>query len=1047
MPDLKEMKVLIIGSGPTTIGQTGECHEGAFEACRTLADQGCRIITVDSNPDAIFNGRPWSHRPMIKPLTPETISEIIETEQPDAILPLFGGRDGLHLVSKLYQNSTLPNSRIQLWGPSKACLEGIRDRDTLQSVLSPIGLKTPSIFPVSGVDAAIEKAQQLGFPVVLRCDDAHLLPDGRLIYNQDELNHIGATLSGASSVKFSVETSLLEWQQIELEVLRDQSGNFLMLDAIEYLDTAGVHPGDAIGVCPPQTLPESLKEILRDQAEAIAAHLNIVGSATLRFAYHATRHDLLVLAVHPRYTTSSAMVSRMTGVPIAKTSTMLAAGISLGDLAADLSKASSTKDSPPVIGVKWPKWDFNRLGKTEDRLGPQMQATGHSIGYGGTFKEAFQKAGKASATQRCSIFSRADKIDNESLDDILPRLSTPSSRRPFEIIAALHKGAKIEEIAQRTHISPWFIEQLNGLIDTVREMVSNPSASQDDALMRQVKTEGFSHSDIARLSNRPMDEIEAVLSNADITLSWKTLPGKKENLLYSTFNHSSELSDTDARKKVIILGNGPYGIGNGEACDYGIFHAAQSIHNMGYTPIVMNTNVTSLSTGLSTPCTCYCDPLSVEEIMEMVRSLNPLGVMTQFAGAAADKLAMALSSMDCNLLGTPKETLQLQQDRIKLKERLRQLGIPQPAFKRVKTSSEMMTLADQINYPVLISDHEYTSTELIRDRMALDRFISEKGSNDDQPLWIEQLLEYAIEAQAEVLCDGQNAHVVAVMEHIELAGVHAGDSATVLPPYSIAPRHIETITDHCHKIATALGIKGLLNIRFGIYRDTVYLLETAGNISRNLAMVSKTMDIPLVDWATRLILDEAIEDLDISTPPSKRYSMRAPVFPFNVFSKVDPLLGPNMRATGQVMALSDTFGMAYFNAMEATATPLPTEGTVLITVTDEDKSSILEPARIFGELGFEIMATKGTHKVLADHGINATQVRKLGFGRPNLVDEIKNGHVQMVINTPTGGQGQMDDSVIRKAAIGNRIVNITTPASAQAAAKGIAAAIRRQSKN
>jgi carbamoyl-phosphate synthase large subunit len=1042
MPELKEMKVLVIGSGPTTIGQTGECHEGALEACQALAELGCRIITVDATSDAVFNEGPWSQRPMIEPLTPKTISDIIVREKPDALLPLFGGRMGLHLVSKLYQNNTLPNTNIRLWGPSKKCLEGIRDRDTLQSALSPIGLKTPSIFPVSGVDAAIEKAQQLRFPVVLRCDDAQLLPDGRLIYNQDELNHIGTTLSGERSIKFSVEMSLLEWQQIELEVLHDQTGKSLVLGAIEYLDTAWVHPGDAISVCPPQTTPEALMVMLRKQAEAIVAHLNLIGSATLRFAYHPTRHDLLVLAVHPRYTASSAMVSRIKGIPIAKISALLVAGFSLNHFSEELRLTMPPEESAMAIGVKWPKWDFARLGKAEDRLGPQMQSTGHCIGYGDCFKEAFQKAGSGVGRDNLSISSEAEKLDHESLDALLTRLATPSSRRPFEIIAALRKGAQVADITHRTYILPWFIEQLKGLMDTACRISEYKTDSLDLALLRQAKIEGFSHSDLSRFSARSAGQIDKLLSKSGVVKNWKTLPGKNRNLLYSTFGKKTKIANSKGRKKVIILGSGAYGIGNGEECDYGIYHAAQTIHNMGYTPIIANNNAASLSSGQSTPCACYCDPLNVESIVDIVRSVKPFGIMTQFAGTAADQLATILSAKDCIVLGTPKETLQLRQNRTELKERLRQLGMPQPLFKSVKTTLEVTESADQIGFPLLISDHKFTTTKLVRDHQALDRFLAENGSMEAYPMWIEQLLEYAIEAQAEVLCDGDNAHVAAIMEHIELAGVNAGDSATVLPPYSIAPRHIETITEHCHKIAKSLSLKGLINIRFGIYRDTVYLLETAGHISRNLAMVSKTLEMPLVAWATRLILGDSLEDLNIDIRPHKKCSVRAPVFPFYVFSKVDPLLGPNMRSTGQVMALSNTFGMAYFKAMEATATPLPTKGTVLITVTDEDKSSILEPARIFEELGFNIMATKGTHKVLTEHGIKSTQVRKLGFGRPNLVDEIKNGHVQMVINTPTGGQGQIDDSVIRKAAIGSRIVNITTPASAQAAAKGIAAAIQ-----
>jgi carbamoyl-phosphate synthase large subunit len=1043
MPDLKKMKVLIIGSGPTTIGQAGECHEGALEACRALAAQGCNLMTVDANPDAVFNGEPWSQHPMIEPLTPAILADIIEMERPDALLSLFSGRSGLQLISKLYQNNTLPRNDVSLWGPSKECLDRVRDRDTLQSALSPIGLKTPSITPVNGVDDAVEKAQKLGFPVVLRCDDAQLLPDGLLIYNQDDLNRMGATLSAEPSGKLSVEASLLEWQQIELEVLRDQTGRSVMVGAIEYLDTAGVHPGDAISVCPPQNLSESLTSLLQKQAEAIADHLNIIGSATLRFAYHPVRNDLLVLAVHPRYTTSTALVARIKGIPLAKVSTLLAAGFTLDQLSSDLPQSTLREDSTKIVGAKWPKWDFSRLENTVDRLGLQMQATGHHVGYGDTFKEALQKAARGGQDNH-TISSEADKLDHETIDTLLPRLATPSSRRLIELYAALRKNASIEEISQRSHISPWFIEQIKDLVDTEHQLRSSQGQTFNEKLMIHAKTQGFSNGDLARLSEQPVQQLEQQLAKAGVVKNWKPMPGAQPYLRYSTFSPTTTLPGGGDRQKVILLASGAYGIGNGAECDYGIFHAAQALNKMGFSPIVINNNIASATYGPGCPCTCYSEPLTASEIIDIIRLEEPIGVMTQFAGSAAGDLAAKLASMDCTLLGTSLETLMLQQNKIEFKERIRQLGIPQPSSGSAQTVTQVRQLVDQIGYPVMVSDLQNATAELIQDAQALDHYLSEIVIAGEQRFWIEQLLEYAIEAQAEVLCDGTNTHVAAVVEHIELAGVHAGDSAAVIPPYSIAPRHVETITEYCHKIATALGIKGLINIRLGIYRDTVYLLETGSNISRNLAVVSKTLGAPLVEWATRLILGDPLSDLGIKAPTLAQCSVRAPVFPFNVFPKVDPLLGPNMRSTGQVMALSDTFGMAYFKALEATATPLPTQGTVLITVTDEDKSSILEPARIFGELGFKVMATKGTHKVLAEHGIEATQVRKLGFGRPNLVDEIKNGHVQMVINTPTGGQGQIDDSVIRKAAIGCRIVNITTPASALAAAKGIAAAIQQK---
>jgi carbamoyl-phosphate synthase large subunit len=1039
MPDFKKMKVLVIGSGPTTIGHAGECDEGVLEACRTLAARGCTLFTVDANPDAVFNGGPWSTHAMTEPLTPDTLENIIEGEQPDALLSLFSGRAGLHLISELYQNHTLLKNNISLWGPSIACIEGVQDRDTLQSALAPIGLKTPSITPVNGVDDAVEKAQELGFPIVLRCDDAQLLPDGLLIYNQDDLTRIGATLPA----ELSVEASLLGWQQIELEILRDLTGKSMMVGAVEYLDTAGVHPGDAIGVSPSQTLSGSLASTLAKHAQTIAEHLDIIGNATLRFAYLPHRQDLLVLAVHPRYTTSTALVARITGIPIAKISTLLAAGLTLDQLTADLPPATLSDETTMMKGVKWPCWDVSRLKPAEDRLGLQMQATGHHAGYGHSFQEALQKAARAAVGRDGSISSEADKWDHAALADLLPRLSTPSCRRLFEIYAVLRKQGSVDDVCRLTHMAPWFIEQLQELVDTEQRLKAYRGQNPDKRVIRQARTQGFSRTDIARFLDHPIEKTKTVLSEIGVVKKWAPMPGMQQHQRYSTYGFGDGPPQAgNGIQRVVLLGNGAYGIGNGAECDYGMFHAARALNAMGYAPILINSNIACAAYAPCPHITCYNGPLTAWDVADIIQSEKPIGVMAQYAGIGAGALSEIISSMECQLLGTPMETLLLQQNKTRFKEHMRRLGIPQPVAGSAREPSEVSQMVGQIGFPVVVSGMGSGSAEIIRDAPSLDAYLAQMAS-DGGTLWIEQLLEYAIEAQAEVLCDGQHTHVAAVMEHIELAGVHAGDSAAVIPPYSIAPRHMETISEYCHKISTSLKVKGLINIRFGIYRDTVYLLETNNNISRNLAVVSKTLDAPLVEWATRIILGESISALGIhDTPNPQQCSVRAPVFPFNVFSTMDPLLGPNMRSTGQVMASADSFGMAYFKALEASGTPLPTQGTVLITVTDEDKSSILEPARIFSELGFKILATKGTHKVLAEHGIRSTQVRKLGFGRPNLVDEIKNGNVQMVINTPTGGQGQIDDSVIRKAAIRCRVVNITTPASALAAAKGIAAALR-----
>ncbi len=1040
MRDLKELKVLIIGPGPTHIGQTGEGQEGALEACRTLAAAGCHIITVDANPDAVFNAKRWSQRPIVAPLVPDALAEIIASEKPDALLTLFGGRNGFQVISGLYAKHGQSDLKVQCWGPSKDCLDHIRDRDTLQSSLSTIGLKTPTIYSVSGVDAAIEKAQQLGFPVVVRCDDAHVLPDGLLLYNQDELNAIGTTLAGESESKFSVEASLLDWQQVELEVVRDRTGRSVQLGGVEYLDTAGVHPGDAIGVSPLQTLPESIQAALFKDAAAIADHLEIVGGATIRFAIRPSDQASLVLAVHPRYTTTSALVARVSGCPIARLATLVAAGLTLDQLPPELSLPQEV--SAPCVGLKWPQWDASLLGTGRDRLGPQMQATGHHVAYGRSFIPALQKAARTGDIDGGGLVPTARRLAGQPLETLLLKLSAPSSRRPFEIYAALEKGAAVEEIVHRTHMAKGFIEAFKRLADTAHQLGTCGDSMPPDALLRQAKEMGFSNADLSLLLGQTPEQVAARLKGAGVVKKWQALPGEDHQLRFGFHGDGASLPAVGGEKKVIILGNGAYTVGNGAECDYAAFQAAETVKEMGFTPILLNSNLSGQLTGPSAPCACYCEALNSEEIADIVRFEKPMGILAQFAGSAADAQKERLSSLDCPLIGTPEKMLRRQQDHLALKDLIRKLGIPQPASAAATTKAEALEVARQMAFPILVGDGDHNgSTRLIRDFQGFEGYLSTYPSLPDRPLWMEQLLEYAIEVQAEVLCDGTTTHTLAVMEQIELAGVHAGDSAAVLPPYSIAPRHMETIVAYCDKIVIALGFRGAMNIRFGIYRDTVYVLGVNNNVSRNLAFISQALNVPVVEWITRLIFGEKLADIDTALKGPSFFSVRAPMFPFNAFSAIDPLLGPNMRAVGQVMAIDDSFGRAYFKALEATQTPLPTHGTVLITVTDEDKASILEPARIFSELGFQIMSTKGTHDALAKQGIQSVQVRKLGFGRPNLVDEIKNGRVQMVINTPTGGQGQIDDSVIRKAAIGCRVANITTPASALAAAKGIAAAL------
>jgi carbamoyl-phosphate synthase large subunit len=1041
MSELKDNnKVVIIGAGPNVIGQSGECDEGAMEACRALSSAGCDVIIVNSNPDALMANPPGAENTYLEPLTIDTLRQVIKTQSPTALLPVFGGRESLHLVAQLSDDGTLDRQGIKILGPSAACIARLLDREALKSALSDIGLETPPIFTMHGIDAAVEKAQAIGFPVVLRCNDPDLMPDGILAYNQDELREKAARLPSETAHIYSVEASLQTWQQIELEILRDINGKSLVAGCVEYLDSAGIHPGDALAVCPPQSLSAKILKDLESHALAISDHLDIVGSATIRFAHDPSDERVLILAVHPRYTRTSAMVARAIGHPMGETTAMLAAGFNWKAIPERLIPAASEPAKTPVVAVKWPCWDFERLDDTVDRVGPQMQAVGQWIALGGSFKEALQKASRAAT--RTGDGLGGVQLDQYSAAELLSGMATPSSRRVQLACAALRKKVIKTDIIDRTQFSAWFVAQLNALIETELRLKANQGILPDDQLLRQAKGDGFGNDDLARLLQIPVRDLEQHLDKIDLKPRWCVQSASDSSRIFSTYNQTGEEKLETGKKKILIVGSGAHRIGQGPDCDYGVYRAAEAAREQGYTPTIVNCNLTSFTTGHVLPANCYCEPLTREDILAVIRHEQPIGVITQFAGLYAVDLSTMLSNEGISVMGTPIQTLQMLQHRNAFHEHMRQIGIPQPAAILTKSRNELGKAAQSIGFPMLIqpvADHSKNSTRVIRDTDALEICIEAKQIDPDEHLFVEQFMEYAIEAQADTLCDGTKTYVAAVMEHIELAGVHAGDSACITPPYSLAPRHIDTIGEYCQKIAVALEIHGLINLRFAIYRDTVYLLEASCRATRNLSMIEKTHQIPLTQMATRLMIGDVLDDLPMPVDTAPRVGLRAAVFPFNVFSAEDPLLGPIMRSTGQVLSTADSFGLAYFKALESAGTPLPTQGTVLITVTDEDKSSMLEPARIFQELGFSLMATKGTQTALAANGITVQTVRKLGFGRPDLVDEIKNGNVQMVINTPTGGQGQIDDSLIRKAAIQSRIANITTPASALAAAKGIAA--------
>ncbi len=1040
MPLLKDKTILILGSGPTRIGQAGENDQGALEACHFLVKEGCRVITADSNPDAVITEQGVAHKSYVEPLTEDTINQIIANEKPDVLLTMFGGRTGLHLT-EVWHGSDHDKEKPQLWATPPQSLKCVLDRDALNSALSAISLKTPEIFATNDVDRALAKAQSMGFPVILRCDDSDIIADGIIVYNQEELREKAAPVTAEPGAVLSVEESLWDWRQVELEILRDGKGKSVLAGVVEYIDNAVIHPGDAIGVTPVQSIPTELIRTLTNQAQAIAEHLQIIGNTTIRFAYHLEKQTILVTAVHPRYTRTSAFISRIKGMPIAGIAALLASGISLDQLPETVADTVDAQWPSDVVAIKWPSWDFDRLKDVPDRIGPQMQAVGQALGIGASFPEAFLKAARAAGGYEFEL-APCHAPSNENL---LSLLATPSSKLPYYLMVALKNGISVDTLAHQTHIAPWFIQQINLIADMEKQLSTLNGGPMSDEQLRQAKIHGLSDSRIALLAGVDETVISRHRQRIQLKPNWAALPSAPTDagtMYFATYKTGNKDAAKAEKKSVLILGSGPERIGQGSECDNGVFHAVRTAGNLNIRAVVLNSNLASVTAGHTLQADVYCDALTRETVASIIEENKPETVIAQFAGNQSIRHISEWLPPGTELAGITADMLEIIQSKSALRQHVRKMGIPQPASETAGSVEEAKQKADIIGYPLLLqpaNTKAIGAVQLILDSESLERQLGDMAINLQQPVHMERLLEYAIETQAEVLCDGTAAKVVAVMEHIELAGVHAGDSACVLPPYSIGPRHIETITDYAQKVSLALGASGMINLRFAIYRDTVYLLDISCCECRNLPFVTKACNIPMAELITHILLGQRLDSLTMPPTGNASFGVRAPVFPFNVFSEEDPLLGPNMRSTGEVLALSDTFGMAYFKAMEGTETPLPVKGNVLITVTDEDKTSILEAARIFKEQGFSLMATSGTQAALAQNGIDAELLRKLGFGRPNIVDEMKNGRIQMVINTPTGDKGLKDGSYIRKAAIRRRIPSITTPAGAIAAAKGVVA--------
>lgn len=1045
-------KIMIIGSGPIVIGQGCEFDYSGTQACKALKNLGYQIVLVNSNPATIMTDPAMADSTYIEPLNLKRLTQIIEKERPDALLPNLGGQTGLNLCLELHKAGILRKYGVEVIGIKVDAIERGEDRIAFKETMKRLGIEMPGSRPAYSVEEAQQIAQELGFPVVVR--PAYTLggTGGGLVYNVEELQAVVNRGIAASLVgQVLIEESVLGWEELEVEVVRDSKNQMITVCFIENVDPMGVHTGDSFCTAPMLTISSELQQRIRECAFKIVEAIGVIGGTNVQFAHDPVTDRLVIIEINPRTSRSSALASKATGFPIARISAMLAVGMTLDEIPywkeGTLDKYTPSGD---YVVVKFARWAFEKFKDARDKLGTQMRAVGEVMSIGKNFKEAFQKAIRSLETGRYGL-GFAGMYNSMTSEKLLELLIEPSSQRYFIIYEALRKGVSVKEINRITHIKEWFLEQIKELVDLEEEILRHKGGKLPDELLIKAKKDGFSDRYLAMLLECKESDIRQWRTAIGVTEGWDAVPvSGVENAAYYYSSYSiGDKIPTSNRKKVMILGGGPNRIGQGIEFDYCCVHAAFALRDLGYETIIVNCNPETVSTDYDTSDKLYFEPLTVEEVLSIYNKEKPMGVIAQFGGQTPLNIARELEAAGVKILGTSPDTIDLAEDRDRFRDIMDKLGIPIPRSAMACNLDEALDAAREIGYP-LMARPSYVlggrGMEVCYDEESLRNYMNAASDvSPDRHVLIDKFLENAIECEADAVTDGHSCLVPAVMEHIEYAGIHSGDSACVIPPVSIPDKHIRTIIAYTEKIARELGAIGLMNIQYAIFNDTVYVLEANPRASRTVPLVSKVCNISMARLATEMIMakETGIKAGLPSIQPGviSHYGVKEAVFPFYMFPEVDPVLGPEMKSTGEVLGLSDSFGIAFYKSQEAAQVELPTSGTVLISVARRDRPGILSVAREFRDLGFRIKATAGTHKFLAGNGIEAEVIKKLHEGRPNIIDGILNNEIQLIISTPLGKRGQSDDSYIRKAAIKYNIPYITTVPAAHASALGIKACL------
>jgi len=1044
-------KILIIGSGPIIIGQACEFDYSGTQACKALRSLGYEIVLVNSNPATIMTDPEMADITYIEPLNVTRLEEIIAKERPDALLPNLGGQSGLNLCSELYKAGILDKYNVKVIGVQVDAIERGEDRIEFKETMNMLGVEMARSEVAYSVEEALTIADKLGYPVVLRPAYTMGGAGGGLVYNRDELQTVCARGLQASLIhQVLVEESILGWEELELEVVRDKDNNMITVCFIENVDPVGVHTGDSFCTAPMLTISEELQAKMQKQAYDIVEHIGVIGGTNVQFAHDPVSDRLVVIEINPRTSRSSALASKATGFPIALVSAKLATGLTLADLpCGKYGTLDKYKPDGDYVVVKFARWAFEKFKGVEDHLGTQMRAVGEVMSIGKNYKEAFQKAIRSLEKGRYGL-GFVKNFNELSKDELLNLLLTPSSERHFQMYEALRKGATVDEIFNITKVKKYFIEQMKELVEEEEALLANKGVLPSDEQLIKAKKDGFSDKYLSEILGISEASIRERRGEIGVEETWDAVhvSGTEDSAYYySTYNAPDNDPVSEDKPKIMILGGGPNRIGQGIEFDYCCVHAAQSLRKLGFETIIVNCNPETVSTDYDTSDKLYFEPLTLEDVLAIYRKEKPVGVIAQFGGQTPLNLSADLKANGVKILGTQPEVIDLAEDRDLFRNMMDKLGIPMPESGMATTVEEAIAIATKIGYPVMVRPSYVLGgrgMEVVYDDNALaDYMRAAVGVTPDRPILIDRFLKHAMECEADAIADGTHAYVPAVMEHIELAGIHSGDSACIIPSKHISEENLTTIKEYTKKIAEEMHVVGLMNMQYAIEGGKVYVLEANPRASRTVPLVSKVCGIQMVPVATDIITSDLtgrkspVADLNAANRVIPYYGVKEAVFPFNMFPEVDPLLGPEMRSTGEVLGISHSTGGAFYKAQEGAKSELPLTGTVLISVNSKDKPEAAALAQKFVECGFKVIATGRTYDLIREAGIPAEKVNKLYEGRPNILDMMKNGDIQLIVNSPSGKDSSFDDSYLRKNAIKLRIPYMTTMTAAFAAADGI----------